>query len=58
MNANVVRFAKRIAKRIIKPPICGRSILIYHRIAHADFDPWNLAVLPEEFEGPADKNAQ
>ena len=50
MNANVVRFAKRIAKRIIKPPICGRSILIYHRIAHADFDPWNLAVLPEEFE--------
>ena len=51
MNAKVVRLAKRIAKRIIWPPIFGRSILIYHRIAHADFDPWNLAVLPDEFEG-------
>ena len=50
MNANVVKIAKRIAKRIIKTPIFGRSIVVYHRIAKADFDPWNLAVLPDEFE--------
>jgi hypothetical protein len=40
------RIAKRIAKRMLGPPIFGSSILIYHRIARADFDPWNLAVLP------------
>ena len=28
----------------------GRSILIYHRIAETDFDPWNIAVSPNEFE--------
>ena len=50
MNANVVKLAKRIAKRIINTPIFGRSIVMYHRIAKADFDPWNLAVLPDEFE--------
>jgi hypothetical protein len=44
------RIAKRIAKRMLGPPIFGSSILIYHRIARADFDPWNLAVLPDEFE--------
>lgn len=50
MSANLVRTAKRIARRIIGRPILGRSILVYHRVAQADFDPWNLAVTPEEFE--------
>jgi peptidoglycan/xylan/chitin deacetylase (PgdA/CDA1 family) len=50
MPARFVGFAKRIAKRIIGPLNFGDSILLYHRIATADFDPWNLAVLPDEFE--------
>jgi peptidoglycan/xylan/chitin deacetylase (PgdA/CDA1 family) len=50
MPASFVGFAKRIAKRIIGPSNSGGSILLYHRIATADFDPWNLAVLPDEFE--------
>ena len=27
----------------------GRSIIMYHRIAISEFDPWNLAVSPNEF---------
>jgi peptidoglycan/xylan/chitin deacetylase (PgdA/CDA1 family) len=50
MKASAVRLAKRIARRIIGQPIFGRSILIYHRVAQADFDPWNIAVTPDEFE--------
>ena len=50
MSANPVRVAKRIARRIIGRPIFGRSILIYHRIANTEFDPWNIAVSPDEFE--------
>ena len=50
MPARFVRVAKGIAKRMMGPLIFGRSILIYHRIAKADFDPWNLAVMPDEFE--------
>ena len=50
MKVNLVRVAKRIARRIIGWPIVGRSILIYHRVAKVDFDPWNLAVTPDEFE--------
>jgi peptidoglycan/xylan/chitin deacetylase (PgdA/CDA1 family) len=50
MKENVIKAAKRIARRIIGRPIFGKSILIYHRIAKADFDPWNIAVSPEEFE--------
>jgi peptidoglycan/xylan/chitin deacetylase (PgdA/CDA1 family) len=50
MNANAVRLAKRIARRVIGQPVFGRSILIYHRVADADFDPWNIAVTPDEFE--------
>lgn len=50
MRAKLIRVAKRIARRIIGRPIVARSILIYHRVAIADFDPWNLAVRPDEFE--------
>lgn len=50
MSAHLVKLAKHLAKRIIGRPILGRSILLYHRIAKADFDPWNLAVSPDEFE--------
>lgn len=50
MRANLIRVGKRIARRIIGRPILGKSILVYHRVAKADFDPWNLAVSPEEFE--------
>jgi peptidoglycan/xylan/chitin deacetylase (PgdA/CDA1 family) len=50
MNTNLLRLAKRIAKRIAGRPIFGRSILIYHRIADTNFDPWNIAVSPNEFE--------
>jgi peptidoglycan/xylan/chitin deacetylase (PgdA/CDA1 family) len=50
MKSRVVKFAKRVTRTVIGRPIFGRSILMYHRIAHADFDPWHLAVLPDEFE--------
>ena len=50
MGAPLIRIAKRLARRIIGRPIVGRSILVYHRVARADFDPWNLAVTPPEFE--------
>ena len=50
MTANIVRTAKRLVRRFVGRPIFGRSILLYHRIAEADFDPWNIAVTPNEFE--------
>ena len=50
MRANFTRVAKHVARRVIGRPILGRSILLYHRIAKADIDPWNLAVTPDEFE--------
>jgi peptidoglycan/xylan/chitin deacetylase (PgdA/CDA1 family) len=50
MAAHLFKVAKRIAKPIIGRPIFGRSILLYHRVVKADFDPWNLAVSPGEFE--------
>ena len=50
MRSYLIRVAKRIARRIIGRPILGKSILVYHRVARANFDPWNLAVKPEEFE--------
>ena len=50
MRSYLIRVAKRIARRIIGRPMLGKSILVYHRVARANFDPWNLAVTPEEFE--------
>jgi peptidoglycan/xylan/chitin deacetylase (PgdA/CDA1 family) len=50
MRTKLKKFAKRIATRIIGRPILGRSILLYHRIAEAEFDPFNIAVSPREFE--------
>ena len=50
MRPYLIRAAKRVARRIIGRPILGKSILVYHRVAEANFDPWNLAVIPEEFE--------
>ena len=50
MRGSLIRVAKGIARRIIGRPILGRSILLYHRIAKADFDPWNIAVSPDEFD--------
>jgi peptidoglycan/xylan/chitin deacetylase (PgdA/CDA1 family) len=50
MRTNFVRVAKRLVRRVIGRPILGRSILLYHRVAKADIDPWNLAVAPDEFE--------
>ena len=50
MKVDLIRIAKRVARRIIGRPIFGRSILLYHRVAKADFDPWNIAVSPDEFE--------
>ena len=50
MKIPFIRVAKRIARRIIGRPIVGRSILVYHRVTRVDFDPWNLAVTPPEFE--------
>lgn len=44
------RMAKRMTKRIIGQPIVGRSILLYHRVANADFDPFNVAISPDRFE--------
>ena len=46
----ITHIAKRLARRLVGRPIFGRSILIYHQIAKADFDPWNIAVTPSEFE--------
>ena len=50
MRINLLRVAERIGKRITRQPFIGRSILLYHRIAKADFDPTHMAVTPEEFE--------
>jgi peptidoglycan/xylan/chitin deacetylase (PgdA/CDA1 family) len=50
MKVSAIRLAKHITQRIIGRPLLGKSILIYHRIAKVEFDPWNLAVLPDEFE--------
>jgi peptidoglycan/xylan/chitin deacetylase (PgdA/CDA1 family) len=50
MSASIVKVAKRVARYIIGRPIVGRSILVYHRIAKADFDPFNIAITAEEFE--------
>jgi peptidoglycan/xylan/chitin deacetylase (PgdA/CDA1 family) len=50
MRANIISFAKRLARQIIGRPIVGKSILMYHRIAEAEFDPFNLAVSPDQFE--------
>ena len=50
MRAELISFARRSVRKVIGRPIFGRSILIYHRIANADFDPWSIAVSPEVFE--------
>ena len=50
MRTNLIRVAKHVVRRVIGRPILGRSILLYHRVANADIDPWNLAVSPDEFE--------
>jgi peptidoglycan/xylan/chitin deacetylase (PgdA/CDA1 family) len=50
MSLNPIRIAKRVARFVIGRPILGRSILAYHRIAPADFDPFNIAITPDEFE--------
>lgn len=55
MSASIIRVAKRIARRIVGRPIVGRSILMYHRIAAADFDPFNMAVSPDEFGRQLDR---
>ena len=44
------RMATRMANRIIGQPIVGRSILLYHRVANTDFDPFNVAIPPDKFE--------
>jgi peptidoglycan/xylan/chitin deacetylase (PgdA/CDA1 family) len=49
MSSDIVRTVKGLARRIVGRPIFGRSILIYHRIAEVGFDPWNIAVSPDEF---------
>ena len=50
MSADIVRIAKRLVKRFVGQPLYGRSILMYHRVAKTNFDPWNIAVSPDEFE--------
>src|ERR1700751_2678370 len=54
MRASPIKAAKRMVRRIIGRPILGRSILVYHRVAKADFDPFNLSVSPNEFERQLD----
>jgi peptidoglycan/xylan/chitin deacetylase (PgdA/CDA1 family) len=49
MKFGFMSFPKLLARRIVGQPILGRSILLYHRIADEKFDPFNLAVSPEEF---------
>jgi len=43
----------RRARRLAGYP-AGPAILMYHRIARPSFDPWELAVSPENFEGQLD----
>jgi peptidoglycan/xylan/chitin deacetylase (PgdA/CDA1 family) len=50
MKTSAIRLAKRIARRVLGRPIFGRSILVYHRVTQADFDPWDIALSPNEFE--------
>ena len=55
MTSNLIRLAKRVARRMIGRPILGHSILVYHRIARVEFDPWNIAITPAEFERQLNK---
>jgi peptidoglycan/xylan/chitin deacetylase (PgdA/CDA1 family) len=50
MIPGFIKAAKRIGRRVVGRPILGRSILVYHRVAKDDFDPWQITVSPDEFE--------
>lgn len=45
----IVRSAKSVAGRMRTLVAAGPAILMYHRVAKANFDPWGLAVSPERF---------
>jgi peptidoglycan/xylan/chitin deacetylase (PgdA/CDA1 family) len=44
------RKVRRVAARRAPGSRPG-AILLYHRVAHVDVDPWDLAVTPDRFEG-------
>ena len=48
MIRRVVNAAVRRAQELL--PSARPAILMYHRIAQEDFDPWGLAVCPDRFE--------
>lgn len=41
--------ARRVMRRA-RTPRAAAAILMYHRVADVQYDPWNLAVSPENFE--------
>lgn len=50
MPRGVVQRARRKLRRVLGRP-AGPAILMYHRIAKAEYDPWRLAVSPDAFAG-------
>lgn len=46
------RAARAVGRRLqrMSGHVAGPAILMYHRVAHAEYDPWRLAVEPQRFE--------
>src|SRR5438105_4129160 len=42
-------FVRKAVRRVVGWDV-GPTILMYHRIAHSEFDPWGIAVEPTRFE--------
>jgi glycosyltransferase involved in cell wall biosynthesis/peptidoglycan/xylan/chitin deacetylase (PgdA/CDA1 family) len=49
LAVTIVRSAKPVIDRMRTLVSAGPAILMYHRIAKANFDPWGLAVSPDHF---------
>lgn len=49
-----VRLARGLLARALRRGQAPAAVLGYHRIAHLDIDPWNLAVTPESFKSQLD----
>jgi peptidoglycan/xylan/chitin deacetylase (PgdA/CDA1 family) len=48
---STLRLAKRVSRRAIMRPWRAHGlVLLYHRVAAAAWDPWNICVDPERFE--------